>query len=152
MRKSLPSFIVVLIVSSALCWGSNMLGGWWGTVLVGLGLGLFINSQRGLLLAILAGGCGWAIPLAYRTDLFSLIHIGAVVASMIGIGSGYGWGVIGGTVLLGVLLCGAGYWSGSALHAMLPLHRFPAYRQANKKDQEPSRLQATNLHEQALPD
>lgn len=120
MSKAIPQLFIYAICASGLIWLSNQFGLWWFTLVVGILLGCLLPIKRIVfVLALIAGLCGWGIPLLLQSLQFPLGKLATIVASLSGIGGSRGWLIFVATILLGVLLCSSGAWVGSALRLIV---------------------------------
>ncbi len=114
MRK-LGFAIAIGITGLALTWLGVQSGWWWLTPIAGLIIGLLLRPARlAILVALLAGGLGWGLPLAILAFSAPVGPIAAAVESVIGLTATGGVFIIVLTVALGCVLCVVGAWVGIA--------------------------------------
>jgi len=118
--KTLLLSIIIVLLGTMLIWLGQLLDFWWVALIIGLIVGFIIMPARFALgLALLSGGVGWGLPLLYRATYLAIGSDAAVVASIVGVGSGNGWVIVVVTILLGALLCVSSAWVGVALRQVL---------------------------------
>jgi len=114
MRK-LGFFIAIGITGLALTWLGVQTGWWWLTPIAGLLIGLLLRPARlAILVALLAGGLGWGLPLAILAFSAPVGQVAAAVESVIGLTATGGVFIIVLTVVFGCALSVVGAWVGIA--------------------------------------
>lgn len=115
--------IIIIIIA-------NGFGLWWMPALVGCALGVALVGWRAVLAAWLAGLAGWGLDLLWQALHEDIGGAAAVVAGILGLGTGNGAIVLIAALVLASLLSLAGVWVGTALrrmvHAFAPALAAPA--------------------------
>ncbi|HET8842385.1 MAG TPA: hypothetical protein VFN35_13020 [Ktedonobacteraceae bacterium] len=117
MKKLLLVFLIegVGILVSCL----SLLIGWWLiTLLIGLAIGLMVD-KRGMafLMVCCMGGLSWGLSLCLLAMSAPVEKVATAVESIIGVSSLHGVAILL-TVVLGCLLCIAGWWVGVAYRGL----------------------------------
>jgi hypothetical protein len=102
-------------------WLGGLLGWWWLTPLVGLALGLALSpTRRALLVALIAGGLGWGLPLALLALSAPVAPLAAAVEGVVGLPAAGGALVVLVTLLVGAGLSVVGAWVGTTGKQLVP--------------------------------
>jgi len=113
--------LVAGVVGVGLIWLGGQIGWWWVTSLVGVVIGFALRpAWLGIIVALLAGGLGWGLPLALLALSAPVGAVASAVESVIGLSATGGLAIILATVLLGCVLGIVGAWVGIAGRRLLP--------------------------------
>ncbi|MCY0876417.1 MAG: hypothetical protein OWT28_09140 [Firmicutes bacterium] len=108
--------LLILVASVAAIWLTNNVGDWWATLIVGGVIGLlWTGAGVKTVIAVLAGGLGWILPLLWQAQSLPMGRASSVLAGMMGFGVGDGWIVWVLTAVFGILLSISATWLGSAI-------------------------------------
>lgn len=118
-RTRLVVDVWVWVLAVAVIWWANHVGWWWFTAIIGLAIGLSVSGGgRKAVLAVLAGGLGWLLPLVWQARTVPIASASSMLAGVMGFGTSNGWIVWVLTGMFGLLLCLAATWLGSAIRGV----------------------------------